>query len=312
MASKILITASELEIYDHLERDEGATADEVASHYGGTRRAFSIFLNALAALGVIGKEGELYRNTPLGKRHLVTTSPHYLGDGMRFRSTLWDNWAKMESILRGEPLERHDLYEDEERNRLFISAMHAYHFDEGKEVAELLELQRVRNLLDLGGGAASFSIAFCLAAPDLKVELIDLPPTLEVARQYVEDHGMSERITLKAGDFYHDPACDLGGPYDMVFISHILHMEGEEYNLELLSKVVAATAPAGRIVVNEVPIEDNLMEPVWGALFAVNMLTATERGDSYPQRTIAAWLSDAGCSRVDFLTEALTVGHISP
>lgn len=310
MAAKVLIAASELEVFDRLEKPGGATAEEVASSYGGTSRAFSIFLNALASLGVVEKKEGRYRNTPLGSRHLVTTSPHYLGDGIRFRSSLWDNWSRMESILRGEPFERNDLYEDDERNRRFIKAMHAYHFEEGKELAKLLELDRARTLLDLGGGAASFSIAFCMEAPDLRVDLIDLPPTLKVARQYVEDHGMAERIILKAGDFYHDPVCDLGGPYDMVFISHILHMEGEEHNRELLRKVVAATAPGGRIVVNEVPIEENRIEPLWGALFAVNMLTATERGDSYPQRTIAAWLGDAGCSRVDFLTEALTLGHI--
>ncbi len=310
MSARVLIDATELELFDRLEAKGGATAEDVAAHLGCTPRAATIFLNALAALGVVEKAADRYRNTPLGRQHLVTTSPHYLGDGVRFRSSLWDNWSKIGSILKGEPAGRHDLYEDTERNRRFIRAMHAYHFEEGKEVAKLLELGRVRTLLDLGGGAASFSIAFCLEAPHLAVDLIDLAPTLEVARQYVDDHGLAERIRLREGDFYHDPVCDLGGPYDLAFISHILHMEGERHNRELLAKVVAATARGGRLVVNEVPIDDNGIEPVWGALFAVNMLTATERGDSYPQRTIAVWLQDAGCSRVDFLTEALTVGHV--
>lgn len=309
-ASRILITACDLEVFDHLEAKGGAQAEEVAAHYGGTPRAFRIFLNALAALGVIVKDKERFRNSPLGRKHLVTSSPKYLGDGIRFRSLLWENWTRLGAILKGEPAERHDLKEDKERNRQFIRAMHAYHFEEAKELARLLELHRVESLLDLGGGAASFSIAFCLEAPQLRVELLDLPPTLEVARPYVEDHGMGERIKLRACDFYHDPASDLGGPYDMVFISHILHMEDEENNLELLGKVVAATREGGRIVVNEVPLEENRIEPVWGAVFAVNMLTATERGDSYPQRTIASWLKETGCSRVDLLTEALTVGHV--
>lgn len=309
-AARILITACEMEVFDRLEAKGGAAAEEVAAHYGGTPRAFRIFLNALAALGVIVKEKDRYRNSPLGRQHLVTTSPSYLGDGIRFRSLLWENWTRLGAILKGEPAERHDLKEDKERNRQFIRAMHAYHFEEANELVPLLELGRVERLLDLGGGAASFSIAFCLETPNLKVELLDLPPTLEVARSYVEDHGMSGRINLRACDFYNDPTPDLGGPYDMVFISHILHMEDEERNMELLGQVVAATRDGGRIVVNEVPLEENSIEPVWGAVFAVNMLTATERGDSYPQRTIAAWLKEAGCPRVDFLTEALTVGHV--
>lgn len=39
------------------------------------------------------------------------------------------------------------------------------------------------------------------------------------------------------------------------------------------------------------------------------MLVATDRGDSYPQSTMGSWLKAAGCTRVDFLTEALTIGH---
>jgi predicted O-methyltransferase YrrM len=308
MASKVIISAAELEVFDHLAND-GATAEEVAAHYGGTQRAFAIFLNALAALGVVEKQADRYRNTPLGQRHLVTTSPHYLGDGVRLRTELWDSWTNLEAALRGETVERPELMEDPVRNRRFIRAMHAYHFDEARQIAPMLELERATTVLDLGGGAASFAIAFCFEAPGLQVVLIDKPLTLEMARQYVEDHGLSDRITLQAGDFYNDPACDLGGPYDLVFISNVLHIEGEEHNLALLRDVAEATSPGGRIVVNEVPIEDNLIEPLWGALFAINMLLVTERGDSYPQRTIASWLQASGCSRVDFLTEALTIGH---
>lgn len=308
MASKVIIAAAELEVFDHLA-DDGATAEEVAAHYGGTQRTFAIVLNSLAALGVIEKHDERYRNTPLGRRHLVTTSPHYLGDGVRLRIEMWESWSKLEAVLRGESVERPELVEDPECNRRFIRAMHAYHYDEARQIAPLLELEGVTTALDLGGGAASYAIAFCLEAPDLRVVLIDLPLTLETARHYVEDHGLADRITLQDGDFYRDPACDLGGPYDLVFISHVLHIEDEEHNLALLRDVADATSPGGRIVINEVPIKDNLIEPLWGALFAVNMLLVTERGNNYPQRTLAAWLQDVGCTRVDFLTEALTVGQ---
>jgi predicted O-methyltransferase YrrM len=309
MAARVLIAAAELEVFDYLE-GEGSRPEDVAAHFGGSPRAFRIFLNALAALGVIEKRGDIYRNTPLASRHLVTSSPEYLGDGLRFRSHLWDSWMRLDEILRGQPARLSDLVEDPERNRRFIRAMHAYHFGEAKEIAPLLELHRAETMLDLGGGAASFSIAFCLEAPNLRVVLIDLPPTLEIARSYVEEHGLSDRIELRAGDFYHDPAFHPGGPYDLVFISHILHMEGESQNLELLRKIVSSTSPGGRIVVNEVPVEESRIEPLWGALFAVNMLVNTERGDSYPQSTIARWLEEAGCLRVEFLTDSLTVGHL--
>ncbi|MFQ6672200.1 MAG: methyltransferase [Candidatus Tectimicrobiota bacterium] len=311
MAARVIIAATELELFDHLE-EGGATAEEVAAHYGGTPRAFGIILNALAALGVIAKQGDRYRNTPLGERHLVTTSPHYLGDGVRLRLHLWESWSHLEAILRGESVERPELLEDPERNRRFTRAMHAYHFDEAREIAPLLGLDGAPAILDLGGGAGSYAIAFCLASPQCRVVLIDRPQTLETARQYVDEHGLSGRITLQAGDFYGDADCDLGGPYDLVFISHVLHIEDEEHNLALLRRVVEATQPGGRIVINEVPIQDNRIEPVWGAVFAVNMLAVTERGNSYPQSTLEAWLKAAGCASVDFLTEAITVGHKGP
>ena len=308
MVSKLIITAAELELFDFLA-DEGATAEEVAAHYGGTQRAFAIVLNALAALGVIEKHDERYRNTPLGRRHLVTTSPHYLGDGVKLRVNLWERWSKLESILRGDAGEMPSIMEDPEQNRRFIRAMHAYHFDEAREMAPLLELERATTLLDLGGGAASFAIAFCLASPKLKAVMADRAVTLETAREYVAEHGLTDRIELRAGDFYDDAAFELGGPYDLVFISQVLHIEDEERNRALLEKVARATSPAGRIVINEVAIEESGTEPLWGALFAVSMLVATDRGSTYPQQTIASWLQAAGCTRVDFLTEALTIGH---
>ena len=308
MAARIIIAAAELEIFDHLE-DEGATAEEMAASFGGTDRAYVIVLNALAALGLIEKKEGRYRNTPLTQRHLVTTSPQYRGDGLRIHSNLWDSWTGLDSILRGEPYEAPKIMDDPERNRRFTRAMHAYHFDEASEIAPLLGLERATSMLDLGGGAASYSIAFCQASPNLKAVLIDRPQTLETAGEYVEEHGMSERITLRGGDFYEDEAYDLGGPYDFVFISNVLHIEDEGRNLALLGRAFEATTPGGRIVINEVPIKESGIEPLWGAIFAVNMLVATDRGDSYPQSTMGSWLKAAGCTRVDFLTEALTIGH---
>jgi predicted O-methyltransferase YrrM len=308
MAARIIIAAAELEIFDHLE-DEGATAEEMAASFGGTDRAYVIVLNALAALGLIEKKEGRYRNTPLTQRHLVTTSPQYRGDGLRIHSNLWDSWTGLDSILRGEPYEAPKIMDDPERNRRFTRAMHAYHFEEAGEIAPLLGLERATSMLDLGGGAASYSIAFCQASPNLKAVLIDRPQTLETASEYVEEHGMSERITLQGGDFYEDEAYDLGGPYDFVFISNVLHIEDEGRNLALLGRAFEATTPGGRIVINEVPIKESGIEPLWGAIFAVNMLVATDRGDSYPQSTMGSWLKAAGCTRVDFLTEALTIGH---
>jgi hypothetical protein len=87
---------------------------------------------------------------------------------------------------------------------------------------------------------------------------------------------------------------DFGGGYDIATLGHILHSEGEERSRALLKKTRAALAPGGTIAIAEFLVNDDRTGPPVGLMFAVNMLVATERGDTYSFGEIAGWLREAG------------------
>jgi len=59
-------------------------------------------------------------------------------------------------------------------------------------------------------------------------------------------------VVFRAGDFHRD---DLGGPYDVAWLSQILHGEGPEDCADLLARAVAALRPGGQLWVQEFVVE---------------------------------------------------------
>ena len=87
---------------------------------------------------------------------------------------------------------------------------------------------------------------------------------------------------------------DLPKGADLAWVSAILHQDGREQNRRLLAKVYAALAPGGRVAIRDVVMKPSRVEPPLGALFAVNMLVATETGGTFTFEELAEDLQSAG------------------
>jgi ubiquinone/menaquinone biosynthesis C-methylase UbiE len=134
----------------------------------------------------------------------------------------------------------------------------------------------------------------------------DFQSTLDETRKYVQQHGLGSRYHYLAGDLNE---VDLGSnEYDVVFLGHILHIEGEESSRRLLQRVSRALRPGGRVVIAEMVPNDARSGPPFPIFFALNMLLNTQLGDTWTLAEFRAWLKAAGFSRI----EALNVGSHSP
>ena len=85
-------------------------------------------------------------------------------------------------------------------------------------------------------------------------------------------------MDFRGGDFLAD---DLGGPYDAVWLSHILHGEGPEECRGIVRKAADALEPGGVFLVHEFILDDAKDGPHYPALFSLNMLLGTPAGRSY-------------------------------
>lgn len=323
--AQILFAAVRLGLFDALG-DGALDAATLAERLEADRRGTRILCDALAALGVLGKEGTgaegggqgeadptgtagggtAYRSSPAAREFLTTDSPRSKVPMLLHGAKLYERWAGLvDAVTRGAPVpdERIDprLMDDE---AAFAGAMAAIGRESAVTTVDALvrvgALEGVRTALDLGGGPGLYAIELARRVPGLRGVVLDRPATLEVARRNVEAAGLSEPagsggtgsvVTTRPGDALEG---DLGGPYDLVFTSNFLHIFPPETNRRLVARAATALAPGGRIAVKDFLLDPDRTTPLGGALFAVNMLVGTEGGDSFTVDEVHGWFRDAG------------------
>lgn len=273
------------------------TAAELARAAGGDERGTEMLLNALTALGLMAREGDRYAPTPFATEYLSRTSPRYLGHIIMHHHHLMEGWAHLDEAVRsGVPIRRrvsHDAGESERES--FEMGMFNLAMLNAPCVVHRIDLQGRRRLLDLGGGPGTYAIHFCQANPQLTAAVYDLPTTRPFAEKTIASFGLGERITFHEGDFISD---DVPGGFDVAWLSHILHGEGEEGCAVILRRAVAALEPGGMLLVQEFILDDTMDSPLFPALFSLNMLLGTPHGRSYSQRQLEEMLAAAGVGHV--------------
>ena len=116
-----------------------------------------------------------------------------------------------------------------------------------------------------------------------------------MAERRLSDEGMLERVTVAAGDYTTDEM--EGGP-DLAWLGAICHQNSRQLNQDLFAKIHRALAAGGRLVIRDVVMEPSHAQPAYGALFAVNMLVATEAGGTYTFDEYREDLEQAGFENV--------------
>ena len=119
-----------------------------------------------------------------------------------------------------------------------------------------------------------------------------------MARRRMREAGLADRVALAPGDFYRDP---LPRGADLAWVSAIAHQNSRAQNRALFRKVRSALVPGGRILIRDIVMAPDRIRPVDGALFAVNMLVATEGGGTFTLAELREDLSRAGFGRVRLL-----------
>ena len=311
--ARAIQAALELGVFEVLRT--ASTAAQLAGSLACDPRAMELLLDALVSTGLLNKTGSVYSLSEASSIYLVKNSPKYLGGMIAFDASLWDAWGRLaESVRTGKPARAPDMYQNKpEETERFIGAMDSLVRARGDAeiLLQYLDLTGVKTLLDIGSGPATYPIQFCGRSPALQATIFDLPATLQITEKFVRDAGMRDRINLIAGDYRTDK---IPGAYDLVFLSNIIHGEGDEENRRLMSKLYCCLAPGGRIVVKDHILNESRTQPLSGAVFALMMLLTTERGKCYSYAEVKAWLAKAGFGDIHEvslpppLTSSLVIG----
>lgn len=303
--TKILLTAVKLDVFSVLD-GRGRTASEAAEKLGADVRALELLLNALVAVRLVSKSGDLYANTPVATTHLVKHGPQYVGHLLLLHDAEWGNWGKLEEAVKTgrSPVTQHVFETDPALGANVLSVLHRIGQQSGPDLAKRLALGEARTMLDLGGGAGTNAIAFCQTYPQLSATVFDLQTTLPLTERTVKDAGLEGRIALKAGDFNRD---SLGGPYDVVLMSDILHYQDLATNAALVKKIYNHLNPGGRLIIKDRFLDPSGTSPAWTAAFAVHILVNTEQGACYRTAEAMQWMHDGGYGSVEEIERTAVV-----
>lgn len=164
----------------------------------------------------------------------------------------------------------------------------------GRQLLRAYPLGRHHRLLDIGGGEASFAIAAARHAPALQVEVFDLPPVAERARQRLEAAGLAARSRSWPGDFLREP---LPPGADLISLLRVVHDHEDATVLQLLHKARAALAPGGRLLLAE-PMAGTAGAEAMGDAYFGFYLLAMGQGQARDESRLRALLQEAGFRRV--------------
>ncbi len=295
----LLAAASDLDLFEKLA-PAPRSAVEVAAAAGCDLRAVTILLDALAAIEVIVKQDARYSISPQLAPFLCEGFPQSVVAMLRPQANCLRNWSRLPwTVHSGKPEYPGPSIRGEDADKVsFIEAMHVVSRGVANELVQEIHPGGVRCVLDLGGASGSWTTAWLKVEPQSRAIIFDLPHVIPMARECFATSPFADRVELCAGDFNTD---DLPKGADLAWVSAIIHQNSPDQNRALYRRIAAALEPHGWIYIRDIVMEPSRTTPVAGALFAVNMLSATEEGNSYCLTEIQEDLQSAGFTDVQLV-----------
>jgi precorrin-6B methylase 2 len=297
--SKTLLSAVEIGLFTELAKDplDFETLSERLMLHARSARDF---LDALVALGMLERDGDRYANTPETDLFLDRTKPSYIGGMLEMANArLYPFWGSLTEALRtGQPQNEAKrgenfftaLYADPARLKGFLKAMTGISFGAAMAIANKFPWDGYETFVDVGAAQGGLPVQVALAHEHLSGGGFDLPAVGPIFEEYVDSHGLGERLRFYPGDFFEDPLPTA----DVLVMGHILHDWNLEEKKMLLSKAYEALPEGGALIVYEALIDDERRENAFGLLSSLNMLIELPGGFDYTGADCCSWMRETG------------------
>jgi SAM-dependent methyltransferase len=287
-----------------------ADADVMAVRLGADPRGTRLLLNALAALGLLDVSGDGFVLTGGARTFLVPGEPGYVGDMAKVMASTWE-WEALTSLPQavrrgGTVLDQHAETPEYRYWQDFAAHAGAVAGPTAETAAAALRswaAARPRlDVLDVACGHGLYGFTLARQQPHAAVWSLDWPTVLPVTRRHAERLGVADRMREIAGDMF---AVPLGGPYDVVMITNVLHHFSAERAVELLRRAAQVTAPDGKIVLVGFTLDDQppALDPE-PHLFSILMLVWTFQGEVHSVPAYRRMLAEAGFGDAEVLRVA--------
>jgi 2-polyprenyl-3-methyl-5-hydroxy-6-metoxy-1,4-benzoquinol methylase len=297
--TSLLRTGVDLGVFDALAGGPAA-ADTLAGRLGADIRGVRILLDALVAVALLETDPAGYQLAPGADAFLVSKNAQYLGDMVKVMCSDWE-WDALKHL--GEAVRHGGTVMDEHAETAeyeywvdFAAFASAIAHPTANVMADALALwaagRSSLDVLDMACGHGIYGYTFAQRHAGARVWSLDWPNVLPVAAGHAERLGVRDRVEPLPGDMFTVP---LGGPYDLVMLTNVLHHFDEARGTELLRRARAALKPDGRLALVGFTVGDRgPAEDPAPYLFSVLMLVWTARGEVHSEAAYDRMLAASG------------------
>lgn len=271
MASKTLFAALNLGVFDALQAAPRCL-EALSRETGRPANLLEALLAACTSLGLIEFDGASYSNAPATQRYLVRSARNYFGDYYRFQidRQFYPNLIDLDRALAGEEVAGPYTggFKDGTLAEDFTRGQHSGSLGPAHVLAREVDLDGAERLLDAGGGSGAFSIMLCRRFPGLTATIIDFPNVLQVARRFVDEARLADRIGFVSAS---DGFAAWPDGADAVLMSYLCSAVGGASE-DFIARAFEVLRPGGRLLIHDFMVADHGRGPRLAALWSLAMV----------------------------------------
>ena len=250
---------------------------------------------ACVGLGLVERDGDRLKNAPDVERFLVQGQPGYAGEWMLFTKPDWNEWGRLSEILQNQTPPRADNVKVSEFTvedaRRYHRATYSIGRGTGRLFLRQVDLSGKKHMIDIGGGSGAYCIEAAKLYPDLKASVLDLASVAEVAREFIAENGVSDRVEALACDFNKD-AFPQGA--DVAVMASNLPMYGRDEFRAVVKKTFDALAPGGEFHLVGEALDADRSGPADAALWGLSEAIVNGTGLAHSTADVEGYFAAAG------------------
>ena len=300
--SQILLACVRLRVFEVLAEGPSPLS-QLATRLDLTPEATQRLLRAAAGL-------KLLRALPDDRFALDDLGASVLGNPsvaafVEHHALLYDDLRDPVALLRGETRTRLSQFwpyaegrsGDAEASAAYSALMAQSQQLIAEDVLDAYSFGKHSSLLDIGGGEGAFVAAVAARHPGLALQLLDLPPVAQRARDRLASQGLA-RVEVRAGSFVDPPPA---GVADLATLIRVLHDHDDAMALAALRAAYQALTPGGVLLVAEPMADTPGAEAIGEAYFGFYLL-AMGSGRARRRAELTGMLQEAGFAEVRHLS----------
>ncbi|HZD26396.1 MAG TPA: methyltransferase [Alphaproteobacteria bacterium] len=268
-------------------------------------------MTALTAMTLLERDGDRFRNAPDVERFLVKGKPTYAGPWMLFTKPRWEGWGRLTELLRQpedeqQVLGMYDAQFTVETARRYHEATYSVGMGAARRFHRQVDLSGRRRIMDIGGGSGCYCIVAAQTYPEIRAVVLDLPPVVEVTRDFIAQNGVQDRVEAQPCDFTKDP---FPSDCDVAIMASNLPQYSREIVAGVVRKIHDALLPGGEFHLIGEMLDDDRKGPLAPALWGLSEAVNGSTGLAHTEGECVGYLKAAGFESVtasEFIPQTLT------